>query len=168
MSPRARALLWTAAVAIADRLSKLAIEARVAPWETIVVIPGFFQIIRTENPGIVFGLLAGGGGALQPVLLGVAATAVLVGVFVYFWRLPAKLPPGQKHVRTALALVLGGAAGNLYDRLARGSVTDFLDFHLGGWHWPAFNLADSAITLGVLWLLVDFARARPEAPSPHR
>lgn len=168
MSPRARALLWTAAVLLADRITKLMIEARVAPWETIVLIPGFFQIIHTENPGIVFGLLAGGGGALQPVLLGVAATAVLLGVFVYFWRLPAKLPSGQKYARTALALVLGGAAGNLYDRVTKGSVTDFLDFHLAGWHWPAFNIADSAITVGVLLLLVDFARARPPQESPPR
>lgn len=168
MSSREGALLWTAAVLLADRITKLVIEASVAPWETIVLIPGFFQIIHTENPGIVFGLLAGGGGALQPVLLGVAATAVLLGVFVYFWRLPAQLPSGQKHARTALALVLGGAAGNLYDRVTKGSVTDFLDFHLAGWHWPAFNIADSAITIGVLLLLVDFARARPPRESPPR
>lgn len=168
MSPRARALLCTAGVLLADRVTKLVIEARVAPWETIVVIPGLFQIIHTQNPGIVFGLLAGGGGLLQPVLLSLAATAVLVGVFVYFWRLPAKLPSGQKHARMALALVLGGAAGNLYDRVTKGSVTDFLDFHVAGWHWPAFNLADSAITIGVLLLLFDMARARPQPESPPR
>lgn len=165
MSPRVRALLWTAAVLVADRASKLAIEAHVDGWDTIVVIPGFFQIVHTQNPGIVFGLFAGSSSALQPVLLGVASAAVLVGVFLYFWRLPEQLPAGQRHLRTALALILGGAAGNLYDRVTRGSVTDFLDFHLSGWHWPAFNVADSAITIGVLLLLLDAVRARPR-PEP--
>ncbi len=82
--------------------------------------------------------------------------------------MPPALPAGQKHTRTALAVILGGAAGNLYDRLAKGTVTDFLDFHLAGWHWPAFNIADSAVTAGVLLLLLDLTRARPEPRSQPR
>mgnify|MGYP005850412613 CR=1 FL=1 len=168
MSPRASALLLAVAVALVDRVSKIWIEKNVSMWDTIVVIPGLFQIVHTQNRGIVFGFLSDSDGLLRPVIVVAVAAVVLTLAFVYFWRLPQELPAGQKYTRTALALILGGAGGNLYDRLVKGGVTDFLDFHFGGYHWPAFNVADSAITAGACLLLLDFALAQRREGSVRR
>lgn len=142
-------------VVLIDRLTKTWLEASVAYGDTHSVIPGFFDIIHTRNRGMAFGLFADGGGVWRTVLLVGVAVAVLVLVAGFLWRLPRELPAGQRSTRVALALILGGALGNVYDRIVQGSVTDFLDFYIGGYHWPAFNAADSAITIGAALLALD-------------
>ncbi len=145
----------SAAVVLLDRLTKLWVESAVGRYETIPVIPGFFDIIYTRNRGIAFGLFADSGGYLRSVLLVGVAVAVLGAVAVLIWRLPRNPTPSHRWFPFALGLIFGGAAGNLYDRIVHGSVTDFLDVYVGDWHWPAFNIADSAITIGAVLLLME-------------
>lgn len=151
---RGRALAYGAALLVLalDRITKLLIESRVAFWETLTVIPGFCDIVHTANRGAAFSMFAGADSAWRDVLLaGISAAAViLLGVLV--WRAGPE--------RLGLALAMGGAAGNLYDRIAHGAVTDFLDLHAGSYHWPAFNLADSAITVGAGLVILELWRAR--------
>ena len=127
--------------------------------EAPVRVAPFFRLVLVENPGAAFGLLANAG-PLAPLVLTAFAAVFSVGVVAYLW---VAKPP--KREALACAMLLGGAAGNLADRIARGKVTDFLDFHIQQWHWPAFNLADSAITLGAILLLTEllFAKQNPKA-----
>jgi signal peptidase II len=143
----------SAAVVIIDRASKRLIETSVGELEIIPVIPGFFQIVHARNTGIAFSMLAQEG--RTSVLLIAFTVAVLALIVWLLWN--STKPSSREHwsFRLALGLILGGAAGNLYDRLALGSVTDFLDFYWRSWHFPAFNVADSAITTGAALLLID-------------
>ncbi len=153
---RVAALATAGTVFAADRITKSVIESRVATWETIVVIPGFFNIVHTRNPGAAFSLLATAeAGWRSALLVGLSMVAVAL-LAVLLWRSPQ--PGGAP--RWALSLMLGGALGNLYDRLITGEVTDFLEFYLGRFRWPAFNLADSAISLGAAWIVLDLWRSR--------
>lgn len=160
----ARRWPWIVAAGVAalDRLTKHWIEARLAEWETIPVIDGLFRIVHTRNTGVAFSLFAEQGtGIGQAVLTGlVSVLAALVALLL--WR-ACRDPRESRMATAALALILAGAAGNLYDRIVFGSVTDFLDFHIGAWHWPAFNVADSAISCGAVLLLATLwrGRARP-------
>lgn len=142
------------AVALADRASKAAIEARVAHWEIVPVIPGFFQIIFLRNTGIAFGFLQSSGGETSIFLI---LFSLLVLGFLGYLLWQAGRPGVAEHwtLRYGLACVLGGAAGNLHDRIVFRGVTDFLDFYWGGRHFPAFNLADAAITTGAGLLLLN-------------
>jgi len=130
-----------------DQASKwLVLNVVMVPPRTIDVTP-FFNVTLGFNSGVSFGML----GELfrdRPILLALIALAIVAGLTV--WALRAKLPLES----FALGLIAGGAIGNVVDRIRQGSVTDFLDFHIGGWHWPAFNLADVAITAGAACLLV--------------
>ena len=119
--------------------------------EPVQVLP-FFDLTLGYNRGVAFGLLNDAGGLA--VLLVTAAISLMFGI--WFWREPRPL------TRLGLALVLGGALGNFFDRLWRGEVTDFLDVHAFGHHWPAFNVADSAIAGGAVLLVIDMMRARRE------
>ena len=136
------------AVAIADQFSKWWILQHFRPGEVLPVLP-VFNLVLTFNEGAAFSFLSDAGGWQRWFFIGLTL-AVSAGLVVWISR----LRPGEKWLATALALVLGGALGNLVDRVRFGRVTDFLDFHWQDWHWPAFNLADSAITLGVLLLLL--------------
>lgn len=146
-----RLLPWLAAaglVALLDQLTKLWALAALAPHRPVAVLP-FLSWTLVFNQGAAFSFLAGAGGWQRWLLAG-AALAIAAVLLVWLARLPAR---GQRLEKAALALVLGGALGNLIDRLARGHVVDFVDLHWGSWHFPAFNLADSAITLGAFLLL---------------
>jgi signal peptidase II len=133
---------------VLDRLTKYWIETKLDSWDTIVVIPGVFNIIHAQNRGAAFGVMNQSEGPLRTFLLVGVSFAVMVFVAVQLWRIPkGSWPPGNV-APVALAVVLGGAAGNLYDRILRGSVTDFLQFFIGSFEWPSFNVADSAITIG--------------------
>lgn len=139
-------------VALLDRATKHLIETRMDAWDVHRVIPGFFQIVHTRNEGIAFGLFSETGSNNLLIAFSVVVLA-LVG-----WMLwTACRAPSPEHwtMRAALGLVLGGAMGNLYDRVVFGSVTDFLDFYLGHSHFPIFNVADSAITVGAALLLIN-------------
>ncbi|MCC5793743.1 MAG: lipoprotein signal peptidase [Chromatiales bacterium] len=149
--PRWHRWLWVSlAVLVADQLTKLVIVRELELFERIPVLP-FFDIIRLHNPGAAFSFLAGASGWQTWLFSGIA---VLVSGGIVWWL--RQLPPqGQRVVALGLALVLGGALGNLVDRLMYGYVVDFLLFFIGDWSWPAFNVADSAITCGVVLLLYD-------------
>jgi signal peptidase II len=112
-------------------------------------ITGFFNLVRAHNPGAAFSFLAQAGGWQRWLFTGLGVGASLLMI----WMLRSH--PGQKLFGFAIACILGGAIGNVIDRLVHGYVVDFLDFHWDGWHFPAFNAADSAITLGAACLLLD-------------
>jgi len=139
-----------ALVIIIDQLTKLWIMTNFALYEQQNVIPGLFDLVYVTNTGAAFGFLAGSKNLLrQAFFVGVAIVALVVIVYAY-----GHLKKQGKIFVYALGLIGGGAIGNLIDRLRFGSVVDFLDFYLGSYHWPAFNAADSAITVGVgLFLL---------------
>lgn len=154
--PPALGLAIAAAILILDQLSKWWIVADVLNPLRIIEITPFFNIVLVRNLGASFGLL-GGAGDWGPWVLTALAVAIATGLGIWLAR------TNTVWVATALGLVIGGAAGNVTDRLRFGAVIDFLDFHLGDYHWPAFNLADSAITVGVAILLADALIGRRRA-----
>jgi len=146
-----------------DQLTKAWAYWLLRPADTVVcVIPGFFQLRYTENPGIAFSLLDSGTPTMRLILLGVALCAA-IGVGLYLWW----TPPQQRLLRWALTCLLGGILGNAIDRLVQGAVIDFLDFYWGWWHFPTFNLADSCITVGAILLALDTFSGR-RWPLPMR
>jgi signal peptidase II len=146
------------AILIADRASKLWVLKHVTAWDIWPIIPGFMNIIHAENPGMAFSLLSTASESTRAFVLIGLATVVLSVVAVMLWRSTGTAE------RWALALVLGGAVGNLWDRIARGTVTDFVDVYYGDWHWATFNVADSAITVGALLLALQMLISKePEA-----
>ena len=145
-------------IVIADRLTKLWIEHRLSGFDTISIIPGFFRIVHNENPGAAFGFLADGNVLLRAaVLIGVSVIVLLFVAFALWSRRTTFTTPLP---RFGLALILGGAIGNLCDRIIRGTVTDFIEIYQGSWIFPAFNVADSAITVGAVLLLIDILRPK--------
>jgi signal peptidase II len=137
-------------VVLLDQATKMLVLAKMPLYHAISVIPGFFNLTHIRNPGGAFGFLAAGSLAIRNLLfLGVSAIAM--GLIVYFYRSTPKTYP---YLASALAMIFGGAAGNLIDRLRFGEVVDFLDIYLGAYHWPAFNVADSAITIGIAIFIV--------------
>ncbi len=137
-------------VVVLDLITKQAVLARLPLFDTIVVIPGFFNLTHIRNPGGAFGFMAAGSQGLRNVLF-IGAATVAMGVIVYFYR---NTPRTHPYLASALALIFGGAVGNLIDRLRFGEVVDFLDLYVGTYHWPAFNVADSAITIGMTIFVV--------------
>ncbi|HEY9530445.1 MAG TPA: signal peptidase II [Burkholderiales bacterium] len=138
----------SAVIILADQATKAIVLGRLAPGERLEVT-GFFNLVLAFNKGAAFSFLAGAGGWQTPLLAAFAVVASIV-VSVLLVR-----SAGRTLFCAGLALILGGALGNLIDRLRFTHVVDFLDFHAGGWHWPAFNVADSAITVGAALLIVD-------------
>lgn len=136
------------AVVLADQLTKLTIE-RLFSYGDVHPVTGFFNLVLTYNKGAAFSFLAGASGWQKQFLI---AIGLLASAFILY--LLARHGT-QKLFSLALALILGGAVGNVIDRLVHGHVIDFLDFHWRGWHWPAFNVADSAIVCGAALLILD-------------
>ncbi|HLJ46464.1 MAG TPA: signal peptidase II [Bryobacteraceae bacterium] len=158
------------AIFILDRLSKWLIKTHVSLWETHRIIPGFFNIIHTENPGVAFGLFADSTGPLRSLILIGLSAGVLVLITWVLLRSPRDERPSWI-LRIGLALVLGGAMGNLFDRVVRGTVTDFVEIYADDHYFPAFNVADSGITVGAALLIIDMWRGRekqrPQIETPH-
>ncbi len=148
-----------------ERVFALPAPITLTSWHPPIVVTDFFNLVMVWNRGVSFGLFAGSSDAMRWVLLAVAL-AVSAGLLVWLARTPSRF------VAISLALIIGGAIGNAIDRLRFGAVADFIDLHVAGWHWPAFNLADSGITVGVALLIADslFAgdRHAPERPAPER
>jgi len=145
--------LWlSAAIVAADQATKALVLARFVPGEELPVT-GFFSLVLAFNSGAAFSMLASAPGWQRWFFVGIAVAA---SVFL-IWMLRRG---GERTLCAGLALVLGGAIGNLWDRLAIGRVVDFLLFHYHEWAWPAFNVADSAITVGAALLIVDSFRQR--------
>jgi signal peptidase II len=157
MGQRSLWLLLPACALILDYLSKAWILARFHPFEVRPIIPGFFNLTLGMNPGAVFGMLADAPEAFRIPFFAVIGVLAL-GFFGYEF-LKDGTPTLQ---RIALGLILGGALGNGYDRVIRRSVVDFLDFVFGGWHYWAFNLADSFIVCGAI--LLGWSMLRPAKP----
>jgi signal peptidase II len=149
------------AVVAADRVSKLLIQHSMTAMDSISVFPGWLRIIHTENPGGAFGVLAEDNTLLRTVVLIGVSAVVLVFVLRALWSHSSSFD--ALVTRLGLALILGGAIGNLYDRVVRGTVTDFIEVYHGSWSFPAFNVADSAITIGAILLLIDLVRPRRKA-----
>lgn len=149
-----------ATVFLLDRVTKAVIRNQVSPWDTYVAIPGFFNIIHTENRGMAFGFLANADNEWQSFFLAGLTLLILALLATMLWQPPGRGLAGSTRARLAMSLVMGGALGNLYDRLVQGAVTDFLDFYIADHHWPAFNLADSAISIGAGLLILDMLITR--------
>jgi signal peptidase II len=150
-------LVITIAVIIFDIWTKALVLARIDLHEAIPVIPNFFQLVHVRNTGAAFGLGANAASKFVPILLNVGAIAVFCVVVVYALRTAVT----DRLLQTGLHLILGGAIGNLLDRFRFGYVVDFLDVYVGNYHWPAFNVADSAICIGIALLFLDM-RKKPE------
>ena len=148
-------LLVALAVVLLDQATKEWVRGAFSLHESIPVIPGFFHLTYIRNTGAAWGMFSG-----QNLTLSLLAFAMLL-VLVFFRR--KIMPPGRLH-RIALGLLCGGIVGNLFDRLRLDYVVDFLDFFVRDWHWPAFNIADSAICIGVAIYMLGTLLAKPARP----
>jgi len=149
-------------VVVLDRWTKRLAATRIPMYRTVQIIPGFFRLTHTENTGAAFSLFADSPSHWKTVLLiGFSAVAMVV-VSVWLWR--------QSHPLSltgiALSLILGGAMGNLWDRVASGRVVDFLLFYVKNYQWPVFNLADSSIVVGAALLVIEILFPRPQSSAP--
>ena len=141
-------LIIAATIVIGDQLSKLWISKLLQTRESIRLTP-FLNLVLAHNKGAAFSFLASASGWQRYLFTGISIIAIIF--ILYFLRRNTS----QKLFCWSLALILGGATGNLIDRLLYGHVIDFIDFYVGTWHWPAFNIADSAITIGAVLLILD-------------
>lgn len=144
-----RHLLIALAVLVFDRFTKWLVVRNIALDDTISIIPGLFRLTHLENTGAAFSLFAESPSPFKTVLLVAVSVAALIIVALLLWMRRRDF----NATTLALSLIMGGALGNLWDRLTDGKVTDFLDFYIGAHHWPPFNVADSAIVVGALLLL---------------
>ena len=142
--------LWlTGLLLLIDQLSKFSVTHSLSLYQSIEVLP-FFSITYVNNPGAAFSFLADQSG-WQRWLFTIIAAAASIGFLIWL----TKIPQHQRYLAVAVAMMLSGALGNLIDRMLFGHVIDFLDFHLGNYRWPAFNVADTSIFLGVVFMLLD-------------
>lgn len=152
-APTGLSWLWLAGlVLLLDQLTKAMVTDNLVAYRDVIPLTGFFNLVHVHNTGAAFSLFADQGGWQRAFFVVLASVAA--GVILYLLRKTR----GQPLFNAALALILGGAVGNLIDRVLYGHVIDFLDFYVGTWHWPAFNVADSAITVGAALLIWDSFR----------
>jgi signal peptidase II len=158
MIPRSLQLeLWIAGAIVAlDQAAKALVRSRFELHESIEIIPGFFNLTRVHNYGAAFGLMNAADFPFKTVILSIVAAVALFALTVYASTLPVE----QLLARIGLALIVGGAAGNLIDRLTAGFVVDFVDVYWRDWHFWAFNVADAAITVGVAFMILDLLDVR--------
>jgi signal peptidase II len=143
-------------IILLDQITKVLIIHFLPLYSMMEVIPGFFNLVHARNTGAAFSILAGANSIWRQGLF-VALTLVVVAILLFAY---GKLRSDDRWTRTAYALITGGALGNLIDRLRLGEVVDFLDCYVGSYHWPAFNVADSAITAGALMLVISLLRGK--------
>lgn len=157
--------LWLCGVIIAaDQLSKALVRATLAPFESRTIIPGFLDFIHVQNTGVAFGILndAAMNHQLKAVLTTALAALALIGIGFY----ARHVHHHEKLARIGLSLILGGAIGNLIDRLRVGYVLDYVDVYWHGWHFWAFNVADASITIGAVLVFLDLLLVTRHAPHP--
>ena len=160
----ARVVAIAAVVVVLDQLTKLIVLNRLPPGVPVAVVPGFVALTLVMNPGLAFGLLSGIPAGWRWIV-GLLSLVALVALLRVALRI---LPSGGWREQSAIGLIFGGAVGNLIDRTRFGAVVDFVDVYYRDWHWPAFNVADSAITMGVAALaLVVLVERSPSAASPE-
>jgi len=146
-------------VVLLDRATKWLVATNITLNETVPVLPGFFRLTNVHNPGAAFGLFAEWPSEWKIAILVTFSLLALVVVSALLWKNSHRITV----TGVGLALILGGAVGNLWDRLLTGHVVDFFDFYLGSYHWPAFNIADSAIVVGALMLVAEILFAKTPA-----
>jgi signal peptidase II len=153
--PRRAPYLWLAAsIVIVDQITKFLVDRALAVHESRTVLEGAIRLTYVQNRGAAFGILSDAEIPYQAVLFSLISLLALIAIAAYAWRMPvdSRLP------HTALSLVMGGAVGNLIDRARLGYVIDYVDVFWGSYHWPAFNVADAAITIGVALLIADILK----------
>ncbi len=148
-------------IVVLDRITKLLILRTTSSFDATPIVSGWLRIVHVENPGAAFGFLAEGNPILRSIVLIGISLAVLVFVASSLWSRDGILRSPAS--RFGLALILGGAIGNLWDRIFRGTVTDFIEVYHGTWAFPAFNVADSAITVGAVLLVFDLIKPRSKS-----
>jgi signal peptidase II len=141
-------------ITLMDQFSKWAVSTRIPLHGSVVVIKGFLNLVHVRNTGIAFGIFSGSGMPYRALFLTLVSLTAMVFIFVCVRRLHA----GQLGWLVGISLVFGGALGNFIDRALYGEVIDFIDCYLGRFHWPAFNVADSAVTIGVSYLALKTVR----------
>jgi len=152
-------LLIGGIVVFSDQLTKILVVKLLPLYSSVAIIPGFFNLVHVRNTGAAFSFLAGSYSSGRQIFF-VAVSLIGIGVILYVYR---GLKQEDKWAKIALALIFGGAVGNLIDRLRLGEVIDFLDVYVGKYHWPAFNVADSAITVGAVILLLFLLKSKDSA-----
>ncbi|MGE0405559.1 MAG: signal peptidase II [Candidatus Korobacteraceae bacterium] len=152
------------AVVLLDRGTKWLVAARMELHDSISILPGFFRLTYVQNTGAAFGLFSESSSEWKTAVLVVFSLVALTIVAVMLWK--------SSHALTStgigLSLILGGALGNLWDRVVQGHVVDFFDFHLGSYHWPAFNIADSAIVVGAGLMVLEILLTKTPAEEKAR
>lgn len=149
-------------ILVLDQASKLWVQQAIPLWDSVQVIPGLFNLVHVLNKGAAFGFLADLDGNMQTYFfIGVTGLAI-----VLIFHLLRTVDRHDPYLFAALGLILGGALGNLADRIRLGMVIDFLDFYVGSHHWPAFNVADMAISTGAILLLISFYKKKRYASGP--
>jgi signal peptidase II len=156
-------LLPALAVIALDQISKFFLARTIPEYGSVPVIEGFFNLVHVRNRGMAFGLMNRPEQGL-PFYLLVAATIAAIALLLFWFR---KMKDEDHKITIGLGLILGGAVGNFIDRIRLGEVIDFLDFSAGPYHWPAFNVADTAITVGILWLAVNLIIRNPPKGEDH-
>ena len=149
------------ALVLVDQASKWMVAIHLPLYSVRTIIPGFFNLTHIHNRGAIFGFFSQSGSGAVFIAL-TAASFLALGLVVYYF---VKTPAAERSLKVALSLIMAGALGNQVDRVARGYVIDFLDFHIKNRHWPFFNVADSCITVGAVLLLILLLVRRP-ACSP--
>ena len=155
--------LWiVGAIVASDQVTKALVDDFMTLHESRTIVEGLVRLTYVQNRGAAFGILSDAGLPYQSLMFSVVSLLALLAIGLYAWRMPvqSRLP------QTALALVMGGAVGNLLDRARLGYVIDYVDMYWGPHHWPAFNVADSAITVGVALLVIDILRNPEMDESP--
>lgn len=159
---RVSALALALTVVVFDRITKLSIQHSMNAFDMVPVIPGLLRIVHIENPGAAFGVLSEGNPAMRGLILIGVSSFVMCLVLAALWM--RSVTEESTFNFLGLGSILGGAGGNLYDRIVHGTVTDFIEVFHGAWTFPAFNVADSAITVGAACLLINTV-LRPKQPG---
>jgi len=153
---RAMSLGLAAVVIVLDHITKAVVLDMFATRPPYIEVTSFFNLVLAHNRGVSFGMFSDDS-PFNVIVLSLLASAIVAFLLAWLWRAKNRL------VAFGIGLVVGGAIGNVIDRVMRGAVVDFLDVHVGDWHWPAFNVADSAICIGVAFLVWDGLRGKRDA-----
>jgi len=157
VNPKYRlALIVGSTVIVLDQITKALVESLMHLYQSIEIVPNFVHLTYLKNTGAAFGFLAGPRSSLR-IAFFLLVSGVAIGCVLYLLK---NLRPGRTSLVASLSLILGGAVGNLIDRLRLGEVIDFIDLHWHHFHWPAFNVADSSITIGVILLFIQMIRKK--------
>src|SRR5690606_1568330 len=160
---RARAWWLIATVIVADQVTKLLVQRHIPLFDSITIIPGLLDLVHIHNAGVAFGFLNDVAHPLRSALTMMLALAALAAI-AYYAR---QVHPEERLARAGLSLVMGGAAGNLIDRVRLGHVIDFIDLYRGHWHFWAFNVADAAISCGAVLIFAELFLTRRHASHPR-